>query len=160
MGIDAITWLDFIDIIDNRGRLTAVESEITLPFAIKRVFYVHQVLPGEDRGGHAHRDTDQTLTSLGGSLELLVSDGLRHRRIHLNQTGKGIYLPRMIWVRMYNFTPGAACLVFASTHYDRSRSIRTWGEYLLELDLPSSDEPHLETLKPNDPLSNLNIIAP
>jgi len=144
-GIAAVRWLEFMDSIDERGRLTAVEGEISLPFAIKRVFYVHQVRPGEDRGGHAHRDTDQVLTVLGGSLDVVVSDGREHRRYRLDHPGWGIYLPRMIWVRMYDFSPGSACLVFASTHYDRSMSIRTWREYLQELGRSWFPEPGLET---------------
>lgn len=142
-GIAAVRWLEFMDNIDQRGRLTAVEGEISLPFAINRVFYVHQVRPGEDRGGHAHRDTDQVLTALGGSLDVVISDGRAHRRYRLDHPGRGIYLPRMIWVRMYDFSPGCACLVFASTHYDRSMSIRTWREYLQELGISWFPEPGL-----------------
>ncbi|HDQ41855.1 MAG TPA: WxcM-like domain-containing protein [Desulfonatronum sp.] len=144
-GLAAVRWLAFMDNIDERGRLTAVESGISLPFPIRRVFYVHQVLPGEDRGGHAHRDTDQVLTAVGGSLHVVVSDGREHRRYRLDHPGWGIYLPRMIWVRMYDFSRGSACLVFASTHYDRSMSIRTWREYLQELGRSWFPEPGLET---------------
>ncbi|PTN36491.1 FdtA/QdtA family cupin domain-containing protein [Desulfonatronum sp. SC1] len=148
-GIETIKWLDFMDNTDERGRLTAVESGITVPFPIRRVFYVHQVQPGEDRGGHAHRDTDQVLTALGGSLELVVSDARRHRRIRLDHPGKGLYLPRMVWVRMYDFSPGCAFLVFASTHYERSRSIRTWAEYLLERGVAFFVEPVPADLEPS-----------
>jgi hypothetical protein len=122
-----------------------------LPFPIRRVFYVHQVLPGEDRGGHAHRDTDQVLTALGGSMDIMVSDAREHRWFHLDHPGKGIYLPCMIWVRMYNFSPGCACIVFASTHYDRSKSIRTWTEYLNERGRPWCDEPGLKEYHPKSP---------
>lgn len=151
-GLAAIRWIDFMDNIDERGRLTAVEGEMTVPFPIHRVFYVHQVRPGEDRGGHAHRDTDQVLTALGGGLEVVVSDGREHCRLRLDHPGRGIYLPRMIWVRMYDFSPGCSCVVFASTHYDRSMSIRTWPAYQEELGLPPSAEPGLADLEPCRPL--------
>ncbi len=154
-GIAAVRWLEFMDNIDERGRLTAVEGEISLPFSIARVFYVHQVRPGEDRGGHAHRDTDQVLTALGGSLDVVVSDGRTHRRYRLDHPGRGIYLPRMIWVRMYDFSPGCACLVFASTHYDQSMSIRTWQEYLQELGISWFPEPGLCALRETDAPADL-----
>jgi hypothetical protein len=150
VSIASIRWLKFMDNIDERGRLTAIESEITMPFPIRRVFFVHQVLPGEDRGGHAHRDTDQVLTVLGGNLEIVVSDAYEHRHFRLDHPGRGIYLPRMIWVRMYNFSPGSACIVFASTHYDRSRSIRTWNEYLQERGRSWLSEPDLEDIASTD----------
>ncbi|WP_244148819.1 sugar 3,4-ketoisomerase [Desulfonatronum thioautotrophicum] len=147
-GIEAVKWLDFMDNTDERGRLTAVESGITVPFPIQRVFYVHQVQEGGDRGGHAHRDTDQVLTALGGSLDLVISDARRHCRIRLKHPGKGLYLPRMTWVRMYDFSPGCVFLVFANTHYDRSRSIRTWDEYLAEQNVAFFSEPTPADLGP------------
>ncbi len=145
-GLTAIRWIEFMDNIDERGRLTAVEGEMIVPFPIRRVFYVHQVRPGEDRGGHAHQDTDQVLTALGGNMEVVVSDGRKHCRIRLDHPGRGIYLPRMIWVRMHDFSPGCSCVVFASTHYDRSMSIRTWPAYLEAQGLPTTAEPSLMEL--------------
>lgn len=70
------------------------------------------IFPPERMGvdGHTHRDMDQVLTVLDGSLELVVSDGRRHRRIRLDHPGKRLYLPRMLWVRMYDFTPPATAL--------------------------------------------------
>lgn len=146
VSVASIRQLPFMDNIDERGRLTAVESGITVPFPIRRIFYVHQVQPGEDRGGHAHRDTDQVLTALGGALDIVVSDAEEHRRFRLDDPGFGIYMPRMIWVRMYNFSPGCSCVVFASTHYDRSRSVRTWAEYLEARGKPWRLEPTLTEL--------------
>ncbi len=138
MGLRLVRWLDFQDVIDDRGRLTAVESNFHIPFAIARVFYVHQVSPGTDRGGHAHRDTDQVVVGVHGSLMTDVSDGLTTRTYSLDQSGRGLFVPRMIWIRLYNFSPDAVCLVLANTKYDQSKSIRTWEDYLRSRELPSS----------------------
>jgi dTDP-4-dehydrorhamnose 3,5-epimerase-like enzyme len=125
-----VRWYELQSVADERGRLTVVEGERHIPFPIARVFYVHDVVGGVDRGAHAHRDTDQLAMAVSGSLKIDVSDGIETRSYELVRPDRGLYLPRMIWVRLYDFSPGAVCLVLASTPYDAARSIRTWAEYL------------------------------
>lgn len=145
MGFESVHWINFIDNVDERGRLTAIEGETTVPFSIKRIFYVHQVHPGVARGGHAHRDTDQVLTAISGSLDVLISNGVEHRKYRLDNPEKGIFIPRMLWVKMFDFSPGAVCLVFASTNYDRSKSIRTWEQFSEFLGFSCKEEPDSQT---------------
>jgi len=130
MLMDKISWVSFQDVVDSRGRLTAIESNVHVPFDIKRVFYVHEVAPGIKRGGHAHLDTNQVLTGIHGSLTVDISDGKISRSYRLESPMKGLYVPSLLWVRLYEFSPGAVCLVFADTRYDQSKSIRDWKEYL------------------------------
>lgn len=130
MNFDEIRWIDFQDIIDERGRLTAIEEVNHIPFSIKRIFYVHQVTPGIDRGGHAHHDTDQVITAVHGSLKIDVSDGKTTRTFILDTPNKGVYVPRMFWIRLYDFQNDGVCLVVASTIYDMNKSYRTWSDYL------------------------------
>jgi len=137
MMLDAVREIVFADVGDDRGRLTAVEGNVHLPFQVARVFYVHQVKEGVPRGGHAHRDTDQVIAAATGELMLAVSDGLDWRRFDLNDPARGIYVPRMLWIDLLDFSQGAVCLVFASTVYDRSKSLRTWGDYLAARALPA-----------------------
>ncbi len=141
MNLNHVRWLNFQDITDDRGRLTAIEGHIHTPFSIARVFYVHQVVPGVDRGGHAHKGTDQVIVGIHGSLNIDVSDGASLKTYVLNNPGRGIFVPRMIWIRMYNFSSGTVCLVLANTKYDRSKSIRTWKEYLTAQGLSWMEEP-------------------
>lgn len=126
--LEAVRWLDFPSIEDARGVLTAVEGDKDLPFAIRRVFLVHHAVA--DRGGHAHLDTDQVVTAVAGSLTLEVSDGNDSRSFRLDNPRRGVYVPRMIFVQLKDFSKDAVCLALASTHYDMSRSLRSWGEYL------------------------------
>ena len=130
MNLSAVEWVELQDVIDDRGRLTAIESGLHTPFEIARVFYVHQVSPGVDRGGHAHKDTDQVAVAASGRLKVDVSDGIEIRTYSLDRPDRGLFLPRLVFTRLHDFSSGAVCLVFASTHYDRSKSIRSWTEYL------------------------------
>jgi hypothetical protein len=139
VGLSEIRWLDFRDASDERGRLTAIEGGVQLPFEIARVFYVHQVAHGVDRGGHAHRETDQVIAGIHGSLRVDASDGVDVQSYALDDPGRGIFVPRMIYVQLCDFSPGAVCLVLANTRYDRSRSIRTWHEYLEARGLPRTN---------------------
>ncbi len=128
--MDTVRWIEFQDNPDERGRLTAVEADRHVPFPIARVFLVHQVAPGTDRGGHAHRDTDQVLACTHGRLKVDVSDGRGTLTFVLDDPARGLFVPRMLWIRLYDFEQEAVLLVYANTHYDRSQSIRTWDEYL------------------------------
>ena len=136
MTLENVLDVAFTDVGDERGRLTAVEGGIHVPFAIARVFSVHHVATGVPRGGHAHRDTDQVITAVTGSLTLAVSDGRCWRRFDLGDAARGVYVPRMLWVDLLDFSEGAVCLVYASTIYDQSKSLRTWESYLSAMDLP------------------------
>ncbi len=101
---------------------------------------MHDIVYGQDRGGHAHRVTDQFAVAVHGSLKIEVSDGIESRLVILDNPAWGVILPRMTWTRLRDFSDGAVCLVLANTHYDRSKSIRTWGEYLAERDMPEREE--------------------
>ncbi len=130
-GLDGIRWIDLPAVTDARGTLTAVEACVDIPFEIRRVFYMHHV--SADRGGHAHLDTDQVVIGISGSHVIEVRDAEKSLRFELNDPNKGLYLPRMTFTSLMEFSAGAVSMVLASTHYDRAKSIRTYEEYLAVL---------------------------
>ena len=130
-GLDDIRWIDLPAVTDDRGTLTAVEGMVDSPFTINRIFYMHHV--SADRGGHAHRDTDQVVIGISGRHVIEVRDATRSLRFVLDNPDRGLYLPRMTFTTLLDFSVDAVSLVLASTHYDRSRSIRTFPEYLAVL---------------------------
>ncbi len=130
IGVESIRWIDLPTHSDDRGALTAVESNQDVPFEIKRVFFVHSTKV--DRGGHAHRDTTQLIVAPYGSLRVEVFDGQLTKTFELNSPTKGILVPPMIFVELCQFSPGAVCMALADTHYDITRSIRTREEFLKE----------------------------
>lgn len=135
-----VQWVRLGTHVDMRGSLTAIEGCTDVPFDIKRVFYMHDVVQGSVRGGHAHRETDQIAIAVHGNLRIVASDGIDSREIILDTPSTGIFLPKMTWTCLTDFSPGAVCLVLASTHYDRSMSIRDWASYLTERKLPQIEE--------------------
>ncbi|QWD17939.1 WxcM-like domain-containing protein [Polynucleobacter paneuropaeus] len=130
LNIENIKWIQVSTHADERGSLSAIESNAAIPFEIKRIFYMHHIVIGADRGGHAHLETDQFAIALHGSVRVRVSDGINSKVFFLNSPSWGIYLPKLTWTDLYDFSDEAVCLVLASTHYDRSKSLRTWEEFL------------------------------
>ena len=124
--------------LDPRGTLTAIEEGAHVPFPIKRVFLVHDVQPGTPRGGHAHRDTDQVILAAHGRLTVRVTDGYDEQVFRLDDPTTGLFVARMLWVDLLDFSAETVCLVLASTVYDQRRSIRTWEEYAETVGVGSS----------------------
>ena len=125
--LDAVRWIELPSSIDARGTLTSVEGGIDIPFEIKRVFYMHHI--NTDRGGHAHRDTEQVVIAAAGSFKMDLSDGKDTQTYALDDPMRGVYTPPMVFIKLHDFSPGAVCMVLASTYYDIAKSIRTWEEY-------------------------------
>ena len=130
MSLQEARWIDIPTMEDVRGKLTAAEVGQEIPFPIERVFYVHGVPSGIDRGGHAHRDTDQVAVCVSGSMKIDLFDGAATRTFVLDSPGRGVFIPRMLFTRLYDFGPHAVCLVLANERYDRSKSIRSRQDYL------------------------------
>ncbi len=126
--LDAVTYIELPSNADARGTLTSVEGGADIPFEIQRVFWMHHIV--SERGGHAHVDTDQIIIAMSGHFSVDLSDGTHALTFSLNDPTLGIYTPRMVFVRLYDFSPDAVCLVLANTHYDMSKSIRSWAEYV------------------------------
>jgi hypothetical protein len=119
---------------DPRGNLTFIEGGDTIPFEIRRVYYLYDVPGGEWRGGHAHRALQQLFIAASGSLDVVVDDGHAHReRFRLNRSYYGLYVPPMIWRELDDFSSGSVCLVLASLHYDREDYYYDYDEFRREV---------------------------
>lgn len=125
--------IDLHTVSDSRGMLTSVEEKQGIPIEIKRVFYMHHV--AEDRGGHAHIDTDQVIIPIHGTFKVKLYDGIKSIEYIMNDCTKALYVPRLTFTDLYNFSFDAVCLVLANTYYDMGKSLRSldsYEEYLLK----------------------------
>ncbi|APR34094.1 sugar 3,4-ketoisomerase [Paraburkholderia sp. SOS3] len=117
-------------ITDPRGNLTFVEGGNHIPFDIRRVYYLYDVPGGSDRGAHAHRNLHQFVVAMSGSCDIVLDDGDRQRRFHLNRSYYGLYICPMMWRTLDNFSSGGVCMVLASEVYDPADYIRDHNEFL------------------------------
>lgn len=117
-------------ISDPRGNLTFVEAGNHIPFNIKRVYYLYDVPGGAERGGHAHKELHQLIIAMAGSFDVVLDDGCNNKRFHLNRSYYGLYIPKMIWRELDNFSSGSVCMVLASNKYDESDYYRNYNQYV------------------------------
>jgi hypothetical protein len=127
--LDEARIIELPKIVDLRGNLTVVESSRHVPFEIRRVYYLYDVPAGESRGGHAHRELEQFLVAASGSFDVVLDDGSSRKTVTLNRPYLGLYLPRLIWRELVNFSSGSVCLVLASLPYDEADYFRDYDEF-------------------------------
>lgn len=125
--------MEFADFGDSRGGLVVVEGEQDIPFSIKRVFYIYGSDDKVIRGQHANRDSAFVLINVAGKSKVLLDNGHETRVVALDHPKMGLYISRMIWKRMYDFSADSVLLVLTNTHYDGSEYIRDYEEYIKEL---------------------------
>lgn len=120
-------------IYDERGNLSFIEGLNHIPFAIERTYWIYDVPGGEFRGSHAFRHQQEFIVALSGSFDVVLHDGVNERKYQLNRSYRGLYVPRMMWRRMENFSTNSLCLILSSTRYDEADYIRDFDEFLLQL---------------------------
>ena len=115
---------------EQKGSLTVVENGITLPFDVKRVYYLYDVPGGESRGSHAHRDLFQLIVAASGSFNVTLSDGKAKKSFFLNHPYQGLLVAPGLWRDLFDFSSGAVCMVLASDVYKEEDYIRDYNEFL------------------------------
>ena len=128
--MNKVRMLDFPQRGDERGQMVVVEGNVDVPFEIKRAFYIYGSDEHVVRGQHANRRTEFVLINVAGKSKVKVKDGEGNEAIFcLNRPHTGIYLPRMVWKDMYDFSPDSVLLVLASEHYDPDEYIRDYKAF-------------------------------
>jgi dTDP-4-dehydrorhamnose 3,5-epimerase-like enzyme len=124
-----IRWIDLYKKNDYRGDLIIAEAEKNIPFAIKRVYCLTN-LNDEPRGFHAHRNLQQVVVCLSGNCQFLMDDGLEKKVVRLDQSTSGLWVDKMIWHEMFDFSEDCVLMVLASDHYDEADYIRNYTRFL------------------------------
>ena len=125
-----IQWIHFPPLGDERGSLVALEAEITVPFDIKRVYYIFDTKSGVVRGLHAHKALSQVMVCLKGSCRVMLDNGLLKEQVVLDSPNKGLLIDSMMWREMHDFSEDCVLLVLANEYYDESDYIRGYDEFL------------------------------
>lgn len=126
--------LNFTEKGDERGKMVIVEGNQDIPFEIKRLFYIYGSDSDVVRGKHANRDSEFVLINVSGTSKVMVTDGKEKQVIELTKPRQGVYLPKLVWKEMYDFSSDSVLLCLASTHYNGDEYIRDYDDFL-KLDL-------------------------
>lgn len=121
--------IDFQEFGDDRGKLVAIEGNKTIPFDIKRIFYIYGAESTAVRGQHANKESNFVLINLFGECKVKLFDGIEELIVTLDKPNIGLYIPKMIWKDMYNFSEDAVLLCLASKNYDENEYIRDFEKY-------------------------------
>ena len=131
--IEQCNLIELPKIYDVRGSLTFIEGSNTVPFDIKRIYYLYDIPSFAERGGHAHRNLKQLIIAISGSFDIEIDDGNNKKTYSLNKPNFGLLVHPYIWREITNFSSGAVCLVAASEIYDESDYIRQYDDLLKEI---------------------------
>lgn len=115
---------------NNKGNITVVENSKTIPFDVKRTYYLYDVPGGGSRGAHAHKELQQMIVAASGSFDVTLDDGNVKRTFTLNRPYQGLLIVPGIWRDLNNFSAGSVCLVLASEKYDENDYIRDYESFL------------------------------
>lgn len=130
-----IKWINFPALGDERGSLVALEAEKSVPFVIKRVYYIFGTKAGVSRGFHAHRKLQQVAICITGSCRMILDDGQQRNEVLLNSPNKGLVIGDLVWREMHDFSEDCVLLVLASEHYDESDYIRNYDDFIHQVNL-------------------------
>ncbi len=113
-------------ILDDRGNLTFIEGKNHIPFKIERIYWIYDVPGGEKRGGHAYKELYELVIALSGSFDVVLDNGKEKQTFSLNRSYYGLYIPKMIWRQVENFSTNALALILASGKYDEKDYVRDY----------------------------------
>lgn len=116
-------------IMDPRGNLSFFETKNHIPFKIKRTYWIYDVPGGEKRGGHAYKQTEEFVVALSGSFDVILDNGTSRQTFSLNRSYYGLYIPKLFWREMCNFSTNSLALIVASTDYDEKDYIRDYDYF-------------------------------
>lgn len=124
-----IRLIDLPKILDERGNLSFFEDENQIPFKIRRAYWIYDVPGGEFRGSHAFKDTEEFIVAMSGSFDVVLHDGEKELKFSLKRSYYGLYVPKMTWRRLENFSTNSLALVTASKRYDEKEYIRDFDHF-------------------------------
>jgi mannose-6-phosphate isomerase-like protein (cupin superfamily) len=125
-----IELIDIPKITDPRGNLAVIEKN-TLPFEMKRLYYLYDVPSTSHRGGHAHKECLELLIAISGSFTVTLDNGVHKQEVTLNKPDKGLLVPTMVWRELSDFSSGAMCLVVASQEFSEADYLREYNDFKL-----------------------------
>lgn len=113
-----------------QGNITVVENKDTVPFDVKRIYYLYDIPGGESRGAHAHKELEQLIVAASGSFRVTLDDGKVKRSFILNRPYQGLYVKPGIWRDLDDFSSGSVCMVLASEVYQKEDYIRDYEKFI------------------------------
>ena len=126
-------WLVFQSLGDERGSLVALEHGKSVPFDIRRIYYIYHTEKGVSRGFHAHKELQQVAICISGRCTIVLDDGYNKEEVLMDSPTKGLLIDSLLWREMHDFSDDCILLVLASAHYQESDYIRNYEDFINEM---------------------------
>lgn len=127
--LDDVRIIKFPQILDERGNLSFIEESNQIPFKIVRTYWIYDVPGGEIRGAHAYKSLQEVIIALSGSFDVVLHDGDVQKTFSLNRSYYGLYVPKMVWRHMDNFSTNSLALILADQPYNEKEYLRDYDEF-------------------------------
>jgi oxalate decarboxylase/phosphoglucose isomerase-like protein (cupin superfamily) len=122
--------IQFSKIPDQRGNLSVIEENKDIPFSIERVYWIYDVPGGEERHGHAYYTQQEVIVAMSGSFDVVLHDGKNELRFQLNRSYYGLYIPKLTWRVLDNFSTNSLALITSSQVFKEEEYIRDFDGFL------------------------------
>lgn len=119
--------IDIPTFIDERGAISVLDKE--LPFQVRRVFWLHHILEGKDRGAHALLDSNEIMVALHGSFVVDLDDIVNQTSILLDSPDKGLLIRPGVWFRTHSYKDDGVSLILAEEEYARDKYTYDYEEF-------------------------------
>lgn len=114
---------------DERGALVVLEEQKSVPFDVKRIYYMFDTKKDVRRGFHAHKKLRQLAIPVQGHCKFLLDDGNEAIEILVDNPTQGLMIEPMIWHEMFDYSENCVLMVLADDYYDESDYIRNYEEF-------------------------------
>jgi hypothetical protein len=115
--------------LDPRGNISFIEDNNQIPFKIERTYWIYDVPGGEVRGGHAYYNLQEVIVALSGSFDVVLNDGKQELRFHLNRSYYGLFVPKLYWRCMENFSTNSVAMILADLEFNANDYIRDFDAF-------------------------------
>ena len=119
--------IDVPTFTDERGAISVMDKE--LPFQVRRVFWLHHIADGKDRGEHALLDSTEIIVAVHGSFVVDLDDTVSKISVLLDSPNKGLVIRPGIWFRTHSYNDDGVSLILAEEEYARNKYTYDYEEF-------------------------------
>jgi len=119
--------IDVPTFTDERGTISVMDKE--LPFGVKRIFWLHHIVEGKDRGAHALLDSTEIIVAVHGSFVVDLDDAVIKTSVLLDTPEKGLIIRPGVWFRTHSYKEDGIALVIAEEEYTRDKYTYDYEEF-------------------------------
>lgn len=125
--VEDCTLIDIPTFTDEGGGISVMDKG--LPFQVKRVFWLHHIQEGKDRGAHALLGGMEIIIAVHGSFVVDLDDGVSKVSVLLDDASKGLIIRPGVWFKTHSYEDDGVSLILADEEYNRGRYTYDYKEF-------------------------------